>query len=249
MNVLVIDIGGTNVKFLATGHDAPRKFPSGRGLTPDKMAAGVRAATADWEYDAVSIGYPGPILCGQPMTEPVNLGPGWMGFDYAAAFGKPVKVINDAAMQAVGSYQGGKMLFLGLGTGVGAAVIHDGQLEPLEVGRFHYKKRTLEHYVGSAGRERQGRKKWQRLVEEMVARFVEVLKPTDVVLGGGNAKKLDPLPPGTRLGANALAFVGGYRLWEGAPGGPAPSPAENGTGHVARRRRRTQTPHPVGESQ
>src|SRR4051812_30693261 len=159
MNVLVIDIGGTNVKFLATGHDAPRKFPSGPGLTPEKMVAGGQAAAADWEYEAVSGRYPRPGLCGQPMTDPVNLGPGWMGFDFAAAFGKPVKVINDAAMQALGSYQGGKMLFLGLGTGVGAAVIHDGELEPLEVGRFHYKKRTLEHYCGNAGRERLGEKK------------------------------------------------------------------------------------------
>src|SRR4051812_8795957 len=190
---------------LASGHDAPRKFPSGRELTPEKMVAGVLAATTDWTYEAVSIGFPGPILCGQPMTEPVNLGPGWMGFDFAAAFGRPVKVINDAAMQALGSYQGGKMLFLGLGTGVGAAVIHDGELEPLEVGRFHYKKSTLEHYIGARGFKRLGRKKWQRLVEKAVARFTEVLKPTDVVLGGGNAKKLDPLPPGTRLGANALA--------------------------------------------
>lgn len=229
MNVLVIDIGGTNVKVLATGHDEPRKFPSGRELTPERMVAGVTAATADWVYEAVSIGYPGPVLCGQPMSEPVNLGPGWMGFDFAAAFGRPVKVINDAAMQALGSYQGGKMLFLGLGTGVGAAVIHDGELEPLEVGRFHYKKRTLEYYVGNAGRERLGKKKWQQRVEEVVARFIQVLKPTDVVLGGGNAKKLDPLPPGTRLGANALAFVGGYRLWEpAAQSGPAPAASVNG---------------------
>jgi predicted NBD/HSP70 family sugar kinase len=245
VNVLVIDIGGTNVKFLATGQDAPRKFPSGRELTPEKMVAGVRAGAADWKYDSVSVGYPGPILCGQPMTDPVNLGPGWMGFDFPAAFGKPVKVINDAAMQALGSYQGGRMLFLGFGTGVGAAVIHDGELEPLEVGRFHYKKRTLEHYCGNAGRERLGQKKWQRRVEEVVAKFIEVLKPTDVVLGGGNAKKLDPLPPGTRLGANALAFIGGYRLWEPVPGGPAPSPTANGTGRTVKRRRRPQTKHPV----
>jgi polyphosphate glucokinase len=214
VNILVIDIGGTNVKMLASGHDAPRKFPSGPGLTPEQMVEGVLSATKDWEYEAVSIGFPGPVLCGQPMTEPVNLGGGWMGFDFEAAFGRPVKVINDAAMQALGSYQGGKMLFLGLGTGVGAAVILDGVLEPLEIGRFHYKKRTLEHYLGDRGRKRQGREKWQRRVEEAVARFVEVLKPTDVVLGGGNAKKLKPLPPGTRLGDNAFAFLGGFRLWD-----------------------------------
>lgn len=222
MNVLVIDIGGTNVKFLATGHEAPHKFPSGPEMTPAAMVEGVLHAARDWDYEAVSIGFPGPVLCGQPMTEPVNLGPGWMGFDFAAAFGKPVKVVNDAAMQAVGSYEGGKMLFLGLGTGVGAAIILDGVLEPLEVGRFHYKKHTLEYYLGNKGRKRQGQKKWQRAVEEAVARFIDVLKPTDVVLGGGNAKKLDPLPPGTRLGDNAFAFRGGFRLW-GREGEPSPA--------------------------
>jgi predicted NBD/HSP70 family sugar kinase len=155
MRILVVDIGGTNVKVLASGHEDPRKFPSGRALTSEQMVAGVVAATKDWDYEAVSIGFPGPVLCGQPMTEPVNLGPGWMGFDFAAAFHRPVKVINDAAMQALGSYQGGKMLFLGLGTGFGATVIMDGVIEPLELGRFHYKKRTLEHYVGNRGLKRQ----------------------------------------------------------------------------------------------
>jgi predicted NBD/HSP70 family sugar kinase len=214
VNILVIDIGGTNVKMLASGQETPRKFPSGRELTPEKMVAGVLAATNDWDYGAISIGFPGPILCGAPMTEPVNLGPGWMGFDFAAAFGKPVKVINDAAMQALGSYEGRKMLFLGLGTGLGAAVIHDGVLEPLEIGRFHYKKRTLEHYVGEGGRKRLGRKKWQRYFEEALGHLVMALKPDDVVLGGGNAKKLTPLPAGTRLGHNSLAFLGGFRLWD-----------------------------------
>jgi polyphosphate glucokinase len=215
MKILVIDIGGTNVKMLATGHEAPRKFPSGTELTPEKMVAGVLSATTDWDYDAVSIGFPGPVLCGQPMTEPVNLGSGWMGFDFAAAFHRPVKVINDAGMQALGSYQRGKMLFLGLGTGLGAAVVLDGTLEALELGRFHYKKSTLEHYVGAKGLKRLGRKKWQRHVVEMVERLIAALKPDDVVLGGGNAKKLEPLPPGTRLGDNAFAFLGGFRLWEG----------------------------------
>lgn len=252
MNTLVVDIGGTNVKFLASGHDAPRKFPSGRGMTPRQMAAGVRAATADWDYEAVSIGFPGPVLCGQPMTEPVNLGPGWMGFDFSAAFGRPVKVINDAAMQALGSYRGGKMLFLGLGTGVGAAVVMNGVVEPLEVGRFHYKKRTLEYYIGARGLKRLGRKKWQRLVGEVVARFIEVLGPTDVVLGGGNAKKLEPLPPGTRLGDNAFAFLGGFRLWEPeADGQRPPTPDQNGpttpgvAGGRTKRRRRPPTPSHV----
>src|SRR5262245_37309930 len=205
MKVLAIDIGGTNVKMLASGQETPRKFPSGPEMTPERMVEGVLSATKDWEYDTISIGFPAPILCGQPMTEPVNIGPGWMGFDFGAAFHLPVKVINDAAMQALGSYQGGKMLFLGLGTGLGAAVIMDGVLEPLELGRFHYKKHTLEYYVGDRGFKRQGRKKWQREVEETVARLIDALKPDDVVLGGGNAKKLKPLPPRTRLGDNALA--------------------------------------------
>ncbi|HJZ55281.1 MAG TPA: ROK family protein [Gemmataceae bacterium] len=229
MNILVIDIGGTNVKMLASGHETPRKFPSGLKITAKQMVAGVLAATKDWDYKVISIGFPGPVLCGQPMTEPVNLGPGWMGFDFEAAFGRPVKVINDAAMQALGSYQGGKMLFLGLGTGFGAAVIMDGVLEPLELGRFHYKKRTLEYYVGDRGRKRQGRKKWQREVEETVARLIDALKPDDVVLGGGNAKKLKPLPPRTRLGDNALAFLGGFRMWEPQTKPRSPSLSENGT--------------------
>ena len=218
MKILVVDIGGTNVKLLASGHEDPRKFPSGPELTPEQMVAGVLSATKDWEYEAVSIGFPGPVLCGQPMAEPVNLGSGWMGFDFEAAFHVPVKVINDAAIQALGSYQGGKMLFLGLGTGLGATVIMDGVIEPLELGRFHYKKRTLEHYVGNEGLKRQGRKKWQRHVEDVVGRLIAALKPDDVVLGGGNAKKLKPLPPGTRAGANANAFLGGFRLWEGEAG-------------------------------
>lgn len=218
--ILVIDIGGTNVKMLATGHEAPRKFPSGRKLTPDQFVAGVRSATADWQYDAVTVGFPGPILCGRPLTEPANLGPGWLGFDFESAFGLPVKVINDAAMQALGSYEGGRMLFLGLGTGLGAAVIMDGTIHPLELGRFHYKKRTLEHYMGVRALKRLGRKKWQRHVEEVVARLIEALKPDDVVLGGGNAKKLKDLPPGARAGSNALAFVGGFRLWEHRAEGP-----------------------------
>jgi polyphosphate glucokinase len=214
--ILVVDIGGTNVKMLATGQEIPRKFPSGPTLTPEKLVSGVLAATADWTYEAISIGFPGPVLCGQPMTEAVNLGPGWMGFDFEAAFQCPVQVMNDAAMQALGSYREGKMLFVGLGTGIGATVIMHGTVEPLELGRFRYKKHTLEHYVGAKGLKRLGRKRWQRHVEEALERLVNALKPDDVVLGGGNAKKLDPLPPNTRLGGNAFAFLGGYRLWERA---------------------------------
>jgi polyphosphate glucokinase len=214
MKVLVVDIGGTNVKMLASGQDIPRKFPSGKEMTPLEMVHGVLEATKDWQYEAITIGFPGPVLCGQPMTEPVNLGRGWMGFDFEAAFHLPVKIINDAAMQALGSYQGGKMLFVGLGTGFGATVIMDGVIEPLELGRFHYKKSTLEHYVGARGLKRLGRKKWQCHVEEVVEHLIAALKPDDVVLGGGNVKKLKGLPSGTRLGANANAFVGGLRLWE-----------------------------------
>jgi polyphosphate glucokinase len=222
MKVLVIDIGGTNVKMLASGQDIPRKFPSGKKMTPLAMVHSVLEATKDWEYEAISIGFPGPIMCGQPITEPVNLGKGWMGFDFQAAFHHPVKIINDAAMQALGSYQGGKMLFLGLGTGLGAAVIMNGDIEALELGRFHYKKHTLEHYVGARGRKRLGQKKWQRYVEEAVERLINALKPDDVVLGGGNVKKLARLPPGTRQGDNANAFVGGLLLWEGTEQRPRP---------------------------
>lgn len=214
MKVLVIDIGGTNVKMLASGQDIPRRFPSGKGMTPLMMVNGVLDATKDWEYKAIAIGYPGPILCGQPMTEPVNLAPGWMGFDFEAAFHMPVKIINDAAMQALGGYQGGKMLFLGLGTGLGATVIMNGTIEPLELGRFHYKKSTVQNYVGARALKRLGRKKWQGHVDEIVERLIAALKPDDVVLGGGNAKKLKGLPPGTRLGDNSNAFLGGLRLWE-----------------------------------
>jgi polyphosphate glucokinase len=220
MKILVIDIGGTNVKMLASGKETPRKFPSGPKMTPQQMVDGVLSATKDWDYEAVSIGFPGPILCGQPMTEPVNLGPGWMGFDFEAAFRLPVRVVNDAGMQALGSYQGGKMLFLGLGTGLGAAVIMDGNLEALELGRFYYKKHTLEHYLGNRALKRQGRKKWRCHVEEVVERLVAALKPDDVVLGGGNVKKLIRLPPGTRAGDNANAFLGGFRLWQGEAGRP-----------------------------
>ncbi len=217
MKVLVIDIGGTNVKMLASGQETPRKFPSGKKLTPLDMVKRVLEETKDWDYEAISIGYPGPVLCGQPLTDPVNLGPGWLGFDFEVAFQKPVKVINDAAMQALGSYQGGKMLFVGLGTGLGATVIMNGVMEPLELGRFRYRKGTLESYVGTKGRERLGQQKWQRHVKKVLAGMMAALKPDDVVLGGGNAKKLDELPPGTRLGANTNAFVGGLRLWEDAP--------------------------------
>jgi polyphosphate glucokinase len=225
MNVLVVDIGGTNVKILATGQAEPRKFPSGPTLTPKRMFAGVKTLAGDWKYDVVSIGYPGPILGGRPVSEPFNLGPGWVGFNFQAAFGRPVKVINDAAMQALGSYQRGKMLFLGLGTGLGSTMIVDGIVEPAELGHLPYKskRRTYEDYVGLRGLKRMGRKKWEQHVVELIERLIAALEPDDVVLGGGNVKQLKTLPAGCRAGDNANAFLGGFRLWERA-GDRKPSP-------------------------
>ena len=214
MKVLVIDIGGTHVKVLATGHKKRVEIPSGPKMTPSKMVAAVRAATPDWKYDAVSIGYPGPVVRGRPLAEPYHLGSGWVGFDFKKAFDRPVKIINDAAMQALGSYQGGRMLFLGLGTGLGSALIVDNVLEPMELAHLPYKKgRSYEDYVGLAGLERQGKKKWRHRVEEVVQQLKAAMQADYVVLGGGNAKLLKKLPPGARLGNNANAFQGGYRLW------------------------------------
>jgi polyphosphate glucokinase len=217
MNVLVVDIGGTGIKVLATGQEEVRKFPSGPEMTAEKMVKGVKETAADWEYDVVSIGYPGPVVDGKPLLEPKNLAPGWVGFDFAGHFGKPVKVINDAAMQALGSYEGGRMLFLGLGTGLGSALIIDGVIAPMELAHLPYKKkRTMEDYVGLRGLERLGRKKWQAAVEDVVRRLKAALVADYVVLGGGNAKKLRKLPAGARLGDNKNAFKGGFRMWEKA---------------------------------
>jgi polyphosphate glucokinase len=213
MNVLAVDVGGTHVKILAIGHKKPRKFPSGPALTPKQMVAGVHELAGDWRYDAVSIGYPGPVLRGRPVAEPHNLGRGWVGFDFGAAFKRPVKVVNDAAMQALGSYRRGKMLFLGLGTGLGSAMIVDGVLEPMELGHLPYKSHTFEDYVGIRGLERFGKKKWRQHVADVVAHLIAALEPEDVVLGGGNVKQLKELPPGCRAGDNANAFLGGFRLW------------------------------------
>ena len=215
MRILVIDIGGTHVKVLATGHRQRVEFPSGPKMTPAKMVAAVWAATAGWKYDAVSIGYPGPVVHGHPLCEPHNLGPGWVGFDFKKAFGgRPVKIINDAAMQALASYKGRRMLFLGLGTGLGAALIVDGVLEPLELAHLPYQKgRTYEDYLGLAGLKRLGKRKWRRHVNEVVKLFKAALEADYVVLGGGNARLLKKLPPGSCLGNNANAFRGGYRLW------------------------------------
>ena len=214
MNVLVVDVGGTTVKILATGQDEPRRFPSGPTLTAEQMVVGVKKLAGDWKYDAVSIGYPGPVIKNRPLADPRYLGRGWMGYDFEAAFKCPVKVVNDAAMQALGSYEGGKMLFLGLGTGLGSAMIVDGIVEPMELGHLPYKRRTFEDYVGVRGYDRLGKKKWRQHVADVIARLMAALEPEYVILGGGNVKKLEELPPGCRAGDNAKAFLGGFRLWE-----------------------------------
>jgi polyphosphate glucokinase len=248
MKVLVIDVGGTNIKVSVTGRKEPIKIPSGPDMNAARMAAAVKKATAGWRYDAVSIGYPGPVVNGKPSLEPANLGAGWIRFDYRKAFGKPVRVVNDAAMQAMGSYQGGRMLFLGLGTGLGSALVADGVLEPLELAHLPYRNnRTYEDYVGLRGYKRMGRRKWQHHVEKVVAILKQGLQVDYVMLGGGNTKRLKGVPPGVRLGTNENAILGGFRLWNEparqrvrghgrarrkarvkvAPGGEAPSPVSS----------------------
>jgi polyphosphate glucokinase len=213
--VLVIDVGGTSVKILATGQPESRSFRSGPKLTPRRMVSRVNTLAADWTYDVVSIGYPGPVLGGRPSAEPANLARGWIAFDFAQAFGRPVKVMNDAAMQALGSYEGGKMLFLGLGTGLGTALIANGVVKPMELGHLPFKKGTYEDYVGRAGLERRGKRRWRRHVADVVERLMAALRPDDTVIGGGNVNKLDVLPRRCRTGENANAFRGGFRLWAG----------------------------------
>jgi len=216
MNILVIDVGGTHIKVTATGRRTRVKIPSGPKMTVRQMVAGVCAATAGWKYDAVSIGYPGPVLHDQPVREPFNLGGGWVGFDFKKAFGRPVKIINDAAMQALGSYEGGQMLFLGFGTGLGSALVsHHGSVIPLELAHLPYKNGlTYEDYVGLAGLKRLGKKKWRKHVEIVVAQLKAALQAGYVVIGGGNARLIHKLPPDSRLGDNANAFRGGFRLWK-----------------------------------
>lgn len=221
MNVLVVDVGGTHVKILATGKREPRKFVSGPAMTAAQMVAGVKRLARGWKYDVVAVGYPGAVAHNHPVAEPHNLGPGWMQFDYEAAFGCPVKVINDAAMQALGSHAQGKLLFLGLGTGLGSTMVVDGIVVPMELAHLPYRKATFEDYVGIRALERDGKKKWRRNVEDVIARLVAALGPDDVVIGGGNVRLLTQLPPGCRAGDNANAFIGGFRLWEGARKRPA----------------------------
>jgi polyphosphate glucokinase len=214
VKILVIDVGGTYVKVLASGASESRSFSSGPTLTAKQMVEGVKKITGVWKYDAVSIGFPGPVLRGRPVAEPHNLGKGWVGFDFQSAFGCPVKLVNDAVMQALGSYKNGKMLFLGLGTGLGSAMIVDGIVEPMELGHLPFRKGTYESHVGNHALKKKGGQRWCRLVADVVALFTAALEPDEVVLGGGNVKRLRKLPPKCRAGDNRNAFLGGFRLWE-----------------------------------
>jgi polyphosphate glucokinase len=213
--VLAVDVGGSNVKVLLSTGGERLRFVSGPDLTAAQMVEQVLDVTKDWEYDVVTVGVPAPVVAGRVAHDPVNLGTGWAGFDFERAFGKPTRVVNDAAMQALGSYEGGRMLFLGLGTGLGSAMIVDGVLEPLELGHMPYKKATYEDYVGQRGLDRMGKKRWRKEVADVIEAFRAALGPEYVVLGGGNAELLKELPPGTRLGDNRNAFLGGFRLWNG----------------------------------
>ncbi|MEY2485110.1 MAG: polyphosphate glucokinase [Verrucomicrobiota bacterium] len=219
MNVLVIDIGGTKVKVRSSAKKNG-SFPSGSHLSPRQMVLGVKKVARDWEYDVVSIGYPAPVRRGQPILEPHNLGKGWVGFDFEAAFKRPVKLVNDAVLQALGSYNGGKMLFLGLGTGLGSCMVVDGTVVPMELAHLPYKKGTYEDCLGIRGLKKLGRKKWRKKVAEIVGVLSAALEPEDIVLGGGNVHQLDRLPTGCRAGDNANAFTGGVRLWKDYPTNP-----------------------------
>ena len=213
--ILTIDVGGSHVKVMTNRVRKKREFPSGSKLSAKAMVKKVKDLTKDWSYDVISLGYPGPVLRNRPIAEPYNLGHGWAGFDFARAFDRPTRVINDALMQALGNYQGGRMLFLGLGTGLGSAMIVDGGLQPMELGHLPYRKgKTFEDDVGAAGMKRLGKKEWQHQVANVVECFAAALLPEYIVLGGGNAKRLERLPRRTQRGTNNAAFVGGFRLWE-----------------------------------
>lgn len=216
--ILSIDVGGSHVKVMTNTKRIKREFESGPDLTARSMVEKVKQITKDWTYDVVSVGYPGPVVRDRPSVEPHNLGPGWKGFDFSRAFNRPTRVVNDALMQALGGYKGGKMLFLGLGTGLGTAMIVDGVLIPMELAHLPYRKeKSFEDFVGAAGLKRHGKKKWTRYVDDVVARLVAALEPDYVILGGGNADKVEKLPEKTRLGKNENAFLGGFRLWGLAP--------------------------------
>lgn len=248
MKVLVIDIGGTHLKIMATGQSEERRVPSGPTMSAAQMAADVRQLAEGWAYDVVAIGYPGVVVADRPAKEPVNLGTGWVDFDYRAAFGKPVKMINDAAMQALGSYDKGKMLFLGLGTGLGTALVVDGMALPMELAHLPYRKTTFEDHVGEHAIERDGVRKWRKRVADVVARLAAALLPDEVVLGGGNPRLLKALPPLCRVGDNANAFAGGFRLWQGQPPAAHKAAATQATGaprkaaRAAPARRKTAAP-------
>ena len=218
MKILVIDVGGTHGKILAAGEKLYREFPSGPTMTAKQMVAAVKKLAGGWEYDVISIGYPGVVVHGSPVLEPHNLGTGWVGFDFAAAFKRPVKMVNDAAMQALGGYKRGRMLFLGLGTGLGSAMIVDGLVVPMELAHLPYKKATFEDYVGIRGLKQHGKKKWRRHVMDVVKRLSAALELSDVIIGGGNVHKLKQLPSGCRASNEANAFIGGFRLWVTADG-------------------------------
>ena len=229
--VLVIDVGGSNVKLMRTGCEDRIKFCSGPHFTPRQLMAGIHKHAAEWDYDAVTLGLPIPIVHDKPARDPNNLGRGWIKFDYAAALGKPCKLINDAAMQALGSYEGGRMLFLGLGTGLGSAMVLDNVLIPLELSELSYSpQRTFEDMLGREGRKRLGQKKWEEALDRIVAILRKAFVPDTIVIGGGNARRVEHLPKGTRLGDNRNAFLGGFRLW-----GPGPCEVEgNAQGLVVR---------------
>jgi polyphosphate glucokinase len=212
--ILAVDVGGSHVKLLTSAEGEARRFDSEPELSPRRMVEGVLEAADGWSWDVVTLGIPTPVRGGNVIAEPINLGEGWVGFDYEAAFGKPTKVVNDAVMQAIGSYEGGRMFFLGLGTGLGSALIVDGIVEPLELGHLPFRKRTFEDYMSRSAREKRGKKKWKAAVFEAVEQLTAAMEPDDVVLGGGGAEELDELPPGCRRGGNDNAFVGGFRLWE-----------------------------------
>src|SRR5215831_2155522 len=215
MRVLAVDVGGSNVKILVKGKRKPRKQKSGPSMTARQVVEAVQHLAADWSYDVISLGYPGAVRHGRPAAEPKNLGHGWLGFNFEKAFGCPVKVINDAAMQALGSYRGGRMLFLGLGTGLGSALITDGVVVPMELAHLRYRKgRTYEDFVGLRGLKRCGMRKWRRHVADVVTTLRHALQADYVVLGGGNARRLKRLPEHTNLGDNKRAFSGGFRMWE-----------------------------------